>query len=455
MTPDLFRSHLWLGLAAALLLPAAAAEAPAVKLITLDPGHFHAALVQAAEYPQVDPTVHVYAPDGPDLEQHLKRIDAYNTRADKPTHWQEDVCRGPDFLQRMFDEKKGNLVIISGNNSRKADYILRSIQAGYNVLSDKPMVIVPTDLAKIEQAFAEAKKRGLLLYDIMTERHETTTILQRELSRIPEVFGTLLTGSAEQPAITKESVHHYCKTVSGKPLQRPPWFFDVTQQGEGIVDVTTHLVDLVQWEAFPEQILTPADVKVLAARRWTTKVSAAQFEKSTGLKGFPPSNKSRVTAGGELEVYGNGEFSYTLRGVHAKVSVTWNFEAPEGGGDTHYSIMRGSSANLIIRQGKEQSYKPVLYVENSGQATAANFEKSLLAAITKLQSIYPGLTIKPAASAWEIVVPDAFKIGHEAHFAQVTAKYLKYLADGKLPEWEEPNMLTKCHTIIEAYRLSR
>ena len=141
--------------------------------------------------------------------------------------------------------------------------------------------------------------------------------------------------------------------------------------------------------------------------------------------------------------------------MHAKVSVTWNFEAPEGGGDTHYSIMRGSSANLIIRQGKEQSYKPVLYVENSGQATAANFEKSLLAAITKLQSIYPGLTIKPAASAWEIVGPDAFKIGHEAHFAQVTAKYLKYLADGKLPEWEEPNMLTKCHTIIEAYRLSR
>ncbi len=455
MKPTLLLSHLWLGLGAALLLPAAAAEAPAVTLITLDPGHFHAALVQAAEYPQVDPAVHVYAPDGPDLDQHLKRIDAYNTRADKPTHWQEDVCRSPDFLQRMLDEKKGNLVIISGNNSRKADYILRSIQAGYNVLSDKPMVIVPADLAKIEQAFAEAKKHGLLLCDIMTERHETTTILQRELSRIPEVFGTLLMGSAEQPAITKESVHHYCKTVSGKPLQRPPWFFDVTQQGEGIVDVTTHLVDLVQWEAFPEQILTPADVKVLAARRWTTKVSAAQFEKSTGLKGFPPSNKSRVNASGELEVYGNGEFSYTLRGVHAKVSVIWNFEAPEGGGDTHDSIMRGSSANLIIRQGKEQSYKPVLYVENSGPATAANFEKSLLAAITKLQSLYPGLTIKPAASTWEIVVPDTFKIGHEAHFAQVTAKYLKYLADGKLPEWEEPNMLTKCHTIIEAYRLSR
>ena len=64
-------------------------------------------------------------------------------------------------------------------------------------------------------------------------------------------------GSSEDPAVTKVSVHHFSKIVSGCPLQRPAWFFDVEQQGEGIVDVTTHLVDLVQWECFPEQILNP------------------------------------------------------------------------------------------------------------------------------------------------------------------------------------------------------
>jgi hypothetical protein len=183
-------------------------------------------------------------------------------------------------------------------------------------------------------------------------------------------------------------------------------------------------------------------------------VSAAGFEKATTLKEFPDSIKQCVNADGELEVYGNGEFSYTLRGVFAKVSVKWNFEAPEGGGDTHDSIMRGTSANLVIRQGPAQNYKPVLYVENMSGANAADFEKSLHAGIAKLQGGYPGLTIKPAGKAWEVVVPDAFKIGHEAHFAQVTAQYLKYLADGKLPAWEVPNMLTKCHTIMEAYRLS-
>ena len=46
---------------------------PSLRLITLDPGHFHAALVQKSMYANVDPVVHVYAPDGDDLAEHLKR----------------------------------------------------------------------------------------------------------------------------------------------------------------------------------------------------------------------------------------------------------------------------------------------------------------------------------------------------------------------------------------------
>ena len=62
--------------------------------------------------------------------------------------------------------------------------------------------------------------------------------------------------------------------------------------------------------------------------------------------------------------------NYTLKGVHARVSVTWNFEAPEGTGDTHFSVMRGTKANLVIRQGAEQKYKPVLYVERNPSVDA-------------------------------------------------------------------------------------
>ena len=72
------------------------------RLITLDPGHFHAALVQKFMYADVDPLVHVYALGPDDLAEHLKRIEWFNTRADQPTHWQEKVYTGPDFMEKML-----------------------------------------------------------------------------------------------------------------------------------------------------------------------------------------------------------------------------------------------------------------------------------------------------------------------------------------------------------------
>jgi predicted dehydrogenase len=424
------------------------------RLITLDPGHFHAGLVQKFMYPDVDSVVHVYSAGGDDLAQHLARIKSFNTRSDQPTRWVVKPYTGPDFLERMLADRAGNVVVISGNNARKTEYIVRSIDAGLNVLADKPMVRTPQDLVRLRQAFRTAAQKKVLLYDIMTERHEISTALQRELSMSPELFGTLVKGTADDPAITKVSVHHFSKIVSGSPLKRPEWFFDVRQQGEGIVDVTTHLVDLVQWEAFPGQTLKQSDVKMLNARRWTTKITPAQFEKVTGAKQFP-AFLARDVRDGVLEVYSNGEMNYTLRGVHARVSVTWNYEAPEGTGDTHFSVMRGTKANLVIRQGAEQKYKPVLYVERNPSVTPAAHEAALTKAVEHLQGKWPGIAARREGDRFAIDVPARYDVGHEAHFAQVTSDFLRYLREGKLPEWEVPNMLVKYGTIMEGYRLSR
>lgn len=429
--------------------------AATVNLITLDPGHFHAALVQKSMYMQVDPVVHVYAPAGADLEGHLARIESYNTRTNEPTAWKEVVYRGPDYFERMLREKPGNVMVVSGNNRRKIEYIKGAVDAGLNVLADKPMVIDPQSFPLLCEAFAAAQKKGVLLYDIMTERNEITTLLQRELSMIPAVFGKLEAGTPDQPSVTKVSVHHFSKVVSGKPLVRPAWFFDVTQQGEGIVDVTTHLVDLIQWECFPEQAIDyTKDVRMLTARRWTTRIGPAEFEKVTGLKEYPDYLKKDVKDG-NLEVFANGEMTYALRGVHAKVSVTWNFEAPAGAGDTHFSVMRGTQAILAIRQGPEQQYKPTLYVEPAKPADAAAIDKALPAALAKIGTAWPGVAAKKNAAGWEIIIPDAFKVGHEAHFAQVATKYLKYLGEGRLPAWEVPNMIAKYYTTTRAMELAK
>lgn len=151
----------------------------------------------------------------------------------------------------------------------------------------------------------------------MTERYEISTMLQREFSMLPEVFGTLQPGTPEQPAVTKESVHHFYKYVSGSVLTRPAWFMDVQQQGEGIVDVATHLVDLIQWECFPGQIIDSTEINIQSARRWSTVMTRSQFNAITKLDGFPEylEKDAKDTV---LYVYSNGEIeiNYQIKGVH-------------------------------------------------------------------------------------------------------------------------------------------
>ncbi len=253
----------------------------------------------------------------------------------------------------------------------------------------------------------------------------------------------------------EESVHNFYKEVSGKPLIRPAWYFDVSQQGEGIADVTTHLVDLIQTECFPGQSIDyQKEIQMLSARHWTTDLTEDEFKKVTDLDSFP-SFLSKYVDHNLLKVYCNGEMTYKIKGKFAHVSVIWNFEAPEGAGDTHYSAFRGTFSNLIIRQGKEENYIPELYVEQTGKS--ATFQKDLESAINDtLQKKYPGISlVKVAAKKWKVNIPEQYRVGHEAHFGQVTEKFLEYLHKGDMPDWEVPGMIAKYYTTTQALKMAR
>ena len=220
------------------------------------------------------------------------------------------------------------------------------------------------------------------------------------------------------------------------------------------MDVTTHLVDIVMWGCFPQEIIDyQKEIEIKKSRRWPTEVSGQQFEKVTRLRNFPDFLEGELNDKGLLPCYSNGEIVYTVKGIYASVSVQWNFEAPEGGGDTHYSVIKGSKAKIIIRQGKEQNYRPEVYVEAAG-ASKEQLAQSLKKAVASVQNKYPGVDVEQLGDIWHVVVPDEYRVGHEAHFGQVTENYLKYLVEGKLPDWEVPNMITKYYTTTRALELA-
>ncbi|GAA4320206.1 putative oxidoreductase C-terminal domain-containing protein [Compostibacter hankyongensis] len=425
-----------------------------LHLVVLDPGHFHAALVQKSMYPEMSPVVNVYAPGGKEVEDYLGLIRKYNSQADQPTHWEEKVYTGPDYLDKMLGDKAGNLVIIAGNNREKTRYIKKAVDAGIHVLADKPMAIDSAGFRLLESAFADAKQHGVLLYDIMTERYEITNVLQKACTQLG-IFGTLENGTEKDPSVISESVHYFYKEVSGDTLTRPAWYYDVTQQGDGIVDVTTHLIDLIQWELFSGT--SPdyhRDVQVHSARRWPTHITPEQFTRSTHVDAYPQFLRTAVRDS-ILEVYANGEINYSLRGVHARVGVRWDFQAPPGSGDTYYSRIRGSKADLVIRQDKASGYRPALFIELRHPPEEKE-ALTLTQEFSAIQKKYPGVTLKKQDDkSWEVVIPAQYRLGHEAHFALVMKKYLEYLKAGKMPEWETAAMLTKYYITTRALSIAQ
>jgi predicted dehydrogenase len=427
-----------------------------IRFITLNPGHFHAALVQKEMYEGVDPRIHVYAPLGSDLIAHLGRIAGFNTRAQQPTYWELELHACHEYLQRMATEKQGNVVVLAGRNAQKIDAILAALDAGMNVLADKPWILVPEDLPKLQQALDRADEQKLIAYDIMTERYEITSILQRALVQDEATFGSIIAGSPDEPGVFMESVHYLKKLVAGVPLKRPAWFFDVREQGEALSDVGTHLVDLVQWMLFPNQALdVQKDACVIAAKRWPTVLSKSDYQQITGDADFPRDLHDSVE-GDDLHYYCNTMAQYALRGVHVKLNVLWDFEASAGGGDTHLAFFRGSLSRIEVRQGREEKFVPELYVIPAKMIDYGLVRRALDRKIHDLSTEFPGIGVVDLSTHFRITIPQQYRVGHEAHFAEVTKQFLRYLrGQDPMPACEKPNMMAKYFITTRGVELSR
>src|SRR5262249_46372367 len=253
----------------------------------------------------------------------IDRLATFNARPDEPTDWEVDLRAGPDWLDRFLREQPGNTVVLSGRNRPKIELMQVAVANGLHVVAGKPWIIEAADFPKLEELFRDAELRELLTWDVMTERHEITNLLQRELVRELDIFGRWRAGSPEHPAFVLESAHYLKKTVAGQPLVRPWWWFDPFISGEARADVGTHLADLALWFICPDQAADyRTDIQFLDADRWPLVLSEEQFRELTGLESYPPELALRVV-NGQLYYAGNNTATFALRGVNVKLSTVW------------------------------------------------------------------------------------------------------------------------------------
>jgi predicted dehydrogenase len=419
-----------------------------LRVIVLDPGHFHAALSLRESHPGLADDVHVYAPEGPGLAAFCAMIESFNRRSTNPTRWQLHLHHTADPLPALLRDRPGDLVIVAGKNDSKLTAIEQLNAAGLMIFADKPWVTGEHLIPTLERALGPDRPPTT---DIMTSRFEPTSILLRAFLAESGIFGQPVTDSAE-PALSLGSVHHLLKVVNGSVLRRPEWYFDVRTQGEGIIDVTTHLVDLSQWLLFPGQKVDFArDVRLDSARRWATPVSLDSFRRITGAGQFPGAVRADVRDD-VLSLYCNGEIGYRLKGVPVKVNVVWNLEQPPGAGDTHLTVARGTRADLIVRQLPEHGYRKEFVI--APKLASPCFPADIHAALQRHVPDWTGLTVEPAGREYLVQIPPARQTTHEQHFCEARDAFLAQVAGGIEPCEHRTNLVTKYRLLAAARKLA-
>lgn len=425
------------------------------NLIFPNPGHFHAALTLHKSDPRLSDDIFVYAEGGAELEAFLGLVEAFNNRTDHPTTWKPHVHTGPDWFERLIAERKGDIAVLAGKNDRKMRDIGALREAGFHVLADKPWVIDEAGLEHLQTAMQPVKAGPPLVMDIMTERYEVTLILLRALLASQGVlkgFRNEETKNGEAvPALEVETTHQLYKTVNDQVLVRYPWYFDVKVQGDGIVDIPTHLVDQVQWLLGDHTYRYEQDIHLDWAKRWNTDLDGASFERITRTSPFPDEVDSFVRD----DVLGypcNGSIGFRIQGIPVRVQSVWGLTTTPTA-DDYKVVCRGNLSDIVLEHGAHaDSGRRLVVSPHAGE------EASVLASLRELvsswQGEYPDTTLAKRGNGWEIVVPEPQLIGHEEHFAMVMEAFLGYVDRGVWPENLAPNIITKYTLLAKASALA-
>jgi predicted dehydrogenase len=428
-----------------------AAEPEPLRLIEVDPGHSHLSGLHSRMLPGASSEVHIYSPLSPELTAHLAAITRDNSRLDHPTNWSVRLFAGPDFLHEMEREKPGGIVALSGRNSANIAYIEAALRARHSVFADKPLIIDAQEFPRLETALKLAEQRGLIVDDWMTLREEPPYRLVRDLVGEESVFGAPVPGSVDRPSVQLENLHALLKYSNKVPQKRPAAFVDVRQQGEGMADVGTHIADLAQWTLFPNQTIAyRTDIRMLQASHAALSLSLEQFTQLTGESAWPTALKDRIVDG-KLIDYTNGTCVYTLKGVHVRLKVGWQYEAPPGDSDSYFASFLGTRALVELRAGPKERFLPEIWVTPSNKDASA-WEASLRSAVDHLQAKYPGLSIEKSGSAYRIVLPKS--VGGDSLQA-LFRNFAGFVRDpASLPSFANSNLLAKYYVTTTAVAMA-
>ena len=134
-------------------------------------------------------------------------------------------------LDELLQKSGANTLLTAAINSSKADIIVKAVEAGLHIISDKPLVTKMDDLNRITDALE--KNKNVKLYLMLSERYSPVLVTTKNLIDAGEI--------GQVVNIINMRPHRL------RPQGRPAWMFDSKQYGGILNDIGVHDIDIAVW----------------------------------------------------------------------------------------------------------------------------------------------------------------------------------------------------------------
>ena len=180
----------------------------------------------------------------------------------------------PDELERMIAEQRIDRVVITTPDFTHADYVVRSLRAGADVVVEKPLTIDAASVRRIGAAIAE------------TGREVITTFNYRYSPRNSTLRQVIADGRIGQ--VTSVHFEWALDTVHGADYFRR-WHRDKANSGGLFIHKASHHFDLVNWwiAATPVRVFASGGLRFYGAENAAARGLGERPARGTGVTGDP------------------------------------------------------------------------------------------------------------------------------------------------------------------------
>ena len=131
----------------------------------------------------------------------------------------------------LYEQAAPEIIAVANANDLKAETVMTALEAGCDVVVDKPLCLTLEEQQRLESFLADHPERRLL--NLLTLRGNPPWMKLREV--------------VEQGTIGVPAFAHVRMAVRLKRDQRPPWFLDYRRSGGLFLDLLIHGIDQVEW----------------------------------------------------------------------------------------------------------------------------------------------------------------------------------------------------------------